>query len=675
MQKYINELNPEQQKAATHKDGPMLILAGAGSGKTKTITVRTAYLISEGVPGRSILTLTFTNKAANEMKERGMKILESYDEAFSIPEFTTFHSWALKFLKSNISYLEELNEDFTILDENTVKSIIKKIMKDFNMDNEEWKHIKDKNILSLFTIIQNNLIPYDYEDDTLLKIEELFNNKKSRNFFIRNNIETKKELRLISKIYFIYKSVLRENNAVDFDDLINLSVKILSENSEVKDYIREKYNYIMVDEFQDTNYAQIKLLDLITNTQNNICVVGDDSQAIYGWRGADIEHILTFHTRFENTKIVNLHKNYRSTETIVGKANCLLENAKEKHNSKETLSAFRKDNGKIELSKVTGKLVFGKFKSAETIETENVTNTIEKLLESGVKPEDIAILYRTNDISRAFEAPLLNKKIPYQIYKGRNIMEKKVVQEIISLIEFIINKDNSINLERFLTSNAKILTVKKISELLDEIKKPLSEIFNKRLYKKAKTTAKQIDKLEKFMNFVDFARNFEGDIEDLTNSFFSDSILYTEYQEVIKKSKSEKTIESAESAINDFEWFIVLINKYKTLREFYDEMILISETEIPDENKIKLMTVHASKGLEFGYVFLVRFNNDVFPSYRSIVERNLEEERRLAYVAITRAKTHLYISYLDKIYGKDALPSIFIKEAGLIEFERRKRVF
>lgn len=676
MQKYINELNKEQQEAAIHKDGSMLILAGAGSGKTKTITVRTAYLISQGVPGRSILTLTFTNKAANEMKERGMKILESYEEPYSTPEFTTFHSWGLRFIKSHISYIKELNNEFTIIDENAVKAIVKKVMKDLGMeDNKEFEHIKDNNIISLFTIIQNNLVPYKDEEETLLKMEEIFNNRKTRAFFIRNNIETKKEIALFSKIYFIYKKILRENNVIDFDDLINLTVQILDENSEVRDYIKEKYNYIMVDEFQDTNYAQIKLLDLITNEKNNICVVGDDSQSIYGWRGADIEHILTFHKRFDDTKIVNLNKNYRSTESIVNRANSLLENAKEKHKLKESLSAFRKDTGKIEVEEITGKFEFNKFKSAETMEAEIVSDKIKALLNKGVKAEEIAILYRTNNISKVFEAPLIDKKISYQIYKGRSIMDKKVVQEIVSLIDFIINKYNSVSLERYLTSTAKILTPKKIENLITEIDKPLTDIFNNKLYRKSKLSKKDIEKIDSFMKFVDDVRQDDCNIEETTNKFFTDSILYTEYQKISKDSTSEKTRKSAESAVNDFEWFIVLANRFKSLREFFDEVILTSETEVPDENRIKLMSVHASKGLEFGYVFLVRFNDGIFPTLRSKNEGTLEEERRIAYVAITRAKTNLHISYLDKIYGKQSAPSMFIKEAGLLEFKRKKRFF
>lgn len=675
----LNELNNEQRIAAEHENGPLLILAGAGSGKTKTITIRTANLISKGIPGRSILTLTFTNKAATEMKERGLKILESYNEPYSTPEFTTFHSWCLKFIKAHTAYIEEIGSDFTIIDDNGVKAVIKKIMKDLEME-VKFKDIKDSNITSLFTIIQNNLIPYNDEEETFEQINSLYLNKKTRGFFIRNNVELTKEIEILTKVFIIYKRILRANNVIDFDDLINLSVKILKENKEVKDYIREKYQYIMVDEFQDTNYAQIELLDLIINDKNNICVVGDDSQSIYGWRGADISYILSFQDRFENTKIVNLTKNYRSTESIVNKANKLLESAEEKHSLKESLVAFRKDKGKISITKYKGEQRRNNkgeliFVPAEIIENEGTIKKIKELIDDGVKPSEIAILYRTNAIYKGLETILISEGIPYQIYRGRSIMEKKVVQELISLIQFIINPKNSIELERYLSSTAKILTPKKIEELKDESKESIANLLNKGLYKNYKLTSKISEKLDSFMKFINEIREDieEKSMEEITNKILQEAFLYEEYKNIAATSKSETSVKQAENAMIDFEWFLVLMNRYENLKLFFEEVILASETEINDDQKIKLMTVHSSKGLEFSHVFLVRFNNGVFPSQRSIQELNLEEERRLAYVAITRAKNNLYISYVDYAFGKPVKKSMFIDEAKLNEFERIKK--
>lgn len=658
----LSELNPEQKSAAEHTTGPMLILAGAGSGKTKTITIRTAYLISKGVPGDKILTLTFTNKAAREMNERGMKILYENDIQCTQPEFTTFHSWSLKFIRNYIQFLDEIDKDFTIADESNAKAIIRKTMDLYKVE-ETYDDIKDGNISSIFSIIQNNLIPYDTEESSIKAIRNLYNKDNLNIFFEKNFFNTDERIKLLGKIFYQYKKELRENNLVDFDDLINLSVKIL-ENDNVRRKMQEKYEYIMVDEFQDTNYAQIKLLDALINEKNNIVVVGDDSQSIYGWRGADIKHILKFHERFVGTKVVNLISNYRSTPDIVKKANKLLDSAKEKHDLKEKLKAFRKEDGEIVIKSF--KYNNAIKKSADVYENEYVATKIKELIDDGVKPSEIAILYRINAIYKNLEAKLIAKRIPYQIYKGRSLFERKSIKEILELIKFLINEKNAVSLEDFLTSTVKIISKSKLDEIVTG---SLDKFILKRKYKQTKLPKKNIEKLDAFVDFCEEAKKLiedEAPLEETISYIFQYSGLIQEYKRIIETTKSVTTRDTAERALDDLDFIYNTILQFESLRNFYEDITLApDDAEKSDDEKIKLMTVHSSKGLEFEYVFVIRFNQGIFPSQRSFLEGTLEEERRLAYVAITRAKKFLSLSYVDFYFGRPAKESQFIKEAGL----------
>lgn len=658
----LSELNPEQKSAAEHTTGPMLILAGAGSGKTKTITIRTAYLISKGVEGNKILILTFTNKAAREMDERGMKILYENKIICTQPEFTTFHSWSLKFLRNHIQYLDEIDMDFTIADESNSKSIIRNIMDMYKVD-EKYEDIKDSNISSVFSIIQNNLAPYDTEEMSIKAIEDLYSKGNLKIFFTKNFFNTPNRIKLLGKIYFQYKKELRKNNLVDFDDLINLSVKIL-ENEDVRKKMRKKYDYIMVDEFQDTNFAQIKLLDALINDKNNIAVVGDDSQSIYGWRGADIQYILKFHERFVGTKVVNLISNYRSTPDIVKKANKLLESADEKHDLKEKLKAFKKEDGEIVIKSFKSNMNIKK--TADVYENEYVATKIKELLNNGVKPSEIAVLYRVNSIYKNLEPKLIANRIPYQIYKGRSMFERKAIKEMLELIKFLINEKNTISLEDFLTSTVKIISKSKLDEIVTG---SLNKFILKRKYKQTKLPKKNIEKLDAFVDFCEEAKKLiedEAPLEEILQYIFNHCGLIQEYKRIIETTKSIATKDTAERALVDLNFIYNTILQFESLRNFYEDITLApDDAEKSDDEKIKLMTVHSSKGLEFEYVFVIRFNQGVFPSQRSFLEGTLEEERRLAYVAITRAKKFLSLSYVDFYFGRPAKESQFIKEAGL----------
>jgi len=666
---FLKELNKEQYLAATTFEGPLLILAGAGSGKTKTLIARTANMIAHNISGDSILIMTFTNKAAKEMKERGQKLLSEIEYEGPMPTFTTFHSWGLNFLKSYVRYNKDyplLTDNFTIADENVQKKIIKDLIKELFKENPKFK---EGNFSALSTIFQNNLIPYSDVKETYEKIQELIDKKKKEGKFLTllkdNNIETKRDIRKFSELYIKYKEILRENNLADFDDLINLTIDILRKDENVRSYIHRKYNFIMVDEFQDTNWAQINLLNLILNKNKNICVVGDDSQSIYGWRGAEIDFILSFHTKYEDVLKINLKKNYRSTKDIVSHANKLIENADEKHEFKEALEAFKKEKGKV-----LSRMLENEFDEARMI-----AMYIKELLLKKVKPSDIAVLYRNNFIARTIEKELIKSGVPYKIFKGRSLLQKKAVQELMNHIFLLINPENSVALESCLTSTSKILSPKKLDEMKKsayEKKMDLSEYIFGDHWKEVKLSKPQRDRLSSFIISTLTTREeiVKGILvnEEFLNVFYEKFSLIKEYERIAQESTSIKTREQAEKALEDINNMSSVIMSYQTLYDFVDAISLDSETEESEDNKVNLMTIHASKGLEFSYVFLARMNQGVIPSTRSLASPALiEEERRLAYVAITRAKKFLHISYIRRQRNEIMTPSMFLYESKIIK--------
>jgi len=665
--KFLKELNKEQYLAATSFNGPILILAGAGSGKTKTLIARTANLIVNKVNPESILVITFTNKAAKEMRDRGSNLLKEINYQGKQPYFTTFHSWGYRFLRTYIDYNQNykvISKNFTIADDNLQNKIVEQFREKIFQDNISFKL---KHFSSLVTIMQNNLIPYKSVKETYEAILNLFEKKKERKrLFKENHISNNREVRKLAELYIKYKEELRKNNLVDFDDLINLPIEILEEDQKIRNFLRNKYEYIMVDEFQDTNWAQIKLLNQLLNPKKqNICVVGDDSQSIYSWRGADIEYILSFHKKYEEVLKINLTKNYRSTKEIVGHANKLIENANEKHEFKEALKAFKKEKGKI-----------------ETLETENeydearkISYKIRNLITKKIQPKDIAILYRNNFISLSLEKELIKNHIPYQIYKGKALLQKKAIQEYMNHIALFLNPKNSVALEICLTSTSKILSPKKLDEMKIEAKSKkitLEEyIFNEK-WKNIKLTKPQINKLNSFIYHTKEMRkllkNKDFVNEEFLIKFYQDFPLIKEHERIREETKSIKTKEQAEKALADINMINSIIMSYKTIEEFMEAISLNSETEESEENKVTLMTIHASKGLEFSYVFLARMNQGVIPSMRSVSNAALlEEERRLAYVGITRAKKFLHISFVRKQRYENLTPSIFLFESGLLK--------
>lgn len=669
---FLDELNKEQRLAATTFDGPLLILAGAGSGKTKTIVSRTANMIANGTDPSSILVLTFTNKAAKEMKERGETLLKQINYKGKIPLFTTFHSFGLTLLKSYLPKAEnmDINENFSIADENVQKRIAKDLIKEIFAHDPSFK---ETNFTAMATILQNNLVSYDTVEQTYKDIESLIQSfqrtNKSLKWLRENKIETKRDIRKLAEMYVKYKENLRKNNLADFDDLINLPVKLLESNEKIRSFIKTHFKYIMIDEFQDTNYSQIRLLNLILNNDDNICVVGDDSQSIYGWRGADIEYILNFHKNYDNVLKINLTKNYRSTKEIVSHANTLIEQAEQKHEFKEALEAFKKEQGKI----------LCKGLENEYVEAQAITFYIKQLLLKGAKPNEIAILYRNNFIASSLEKELIKSRVPYRIYKGRTLLQKKAVQEYLSFINFFVNPKNSVALELALTSSAKILTENKMDEIKRYIYQKdidLTEFIFSEEWSEINLSKSQKNKLASFViNTIEIQKQIkEGLInEEFLNLFYEKFPLIKEYENTLLESNSAKTREQADKALKDISLINSIIMDFKTIREFIDSISLAETTDKDDDedeesnkHKINLMTIHASKGLEFDFVFVARMNQGIIPSTKSLEEASLvEEERRLAYVAITRAKKFLHVSYVKTSRTGNMLPSMFIREANI----------
>jgi len=599
---FLEDLNPSQYEAATHIDGAMLILAGAGSGKTKTITARLAYLLSLGIDPQSTLTLTFTNKAAKEMRERAMKLIDaSYP-----PLLSTFHKFGLLFLKMNIHLLGRANT-FVIIDTDDKKRIIKSISQDLPINFVAKEISKFKN---------NFLTPNE-----ILAMAKDENSKK------------------LSYIYENYISYLNKNNLVDFDDLLLLTYKILNNFPEVAENYSQKYKYIMVDEYQDTNDIQMKILQKLCSTHNNICVVGDDDQSIYGFRGANIKNILEFEKTF-NAKIIKLEENYRSTPEILDVANKLISYNKTRHN--KILKATLKNGKKVEILDNYNELA----------ESETIAKRITSLIESGVSPDNIAILYRINALSRAIEDGLRSHKIEYKLIAGMKFYEREEIKDIISYLRLLINPNDDYSFKRVVnkprrgigkTSLEKIENVKGDKSFFEYVKSEDISFVTKKAQKSLKEFVEMIERL-KDKPIMDLFFSIEDEIGLL--QFYKD-----------------------EDKILNLQEFYGLIKEYANdgleLEEILNELSLQSDADNIEDRAINIMTIHASKGLEFNYLFVVGFEEGFFP----LGNADVEEERRLAYVAITRAKKELVLSYAKSRYTNGNREHSLNKSRFLSEME------
>ncbi len=623
MDKIFDNLNDSQKAAVQQIDGSLLILAGAGSGKTKTITSRVAYLIANGIPPSSILTLTFTNKAAAEMRQRALSLIEN--EISYTPLLCTFHKFGLLFLKFHMQKIGRSNA-FVIIDTDDKKRIIKS----FDID------LPIALVTSEISRYKNNLIT----PEQAIAGAELLNYKK------------------IANIYKKYEDYITQNNLVDFDDLLALPYRILDENPDLCQETSQRYQYIMVDEYQDTNDLQLKLLQKLTSAHHNLCVVGDDDQSIYGWRGANIKNILEFHKQFEDTKVIKLETNYRSTNHILNAANELIEHNRNRHGKK--LIGVKGD----------GKAIDVISSENETIEASTIARRISTLIAEGVNPKDIAILYRINALSRSIEEGLNKAAISYKMVGGLKFYERAEIKDIISYLRLIANPNDDFSLKRIINKPKRGIGKATIDKLLfaaDEKKCSLFHfISHEQEIIKDLTTKKAFSTLQEFVdNIVKIKESLTETpyhlIDDIEDTFG----IKAYYESLPSSLERVLNIEEFYGLFRDF----TMQNPEASLDDFLNDISLQSDQDQIDEDAISVMSIHAAKGLEFDYLFVIGLEEGFFPLLGDGTD--LEEERRLGYVALTRAKKELTLSTSSSRFYKGKrtglMKSRFLAEAGLVK--------
>lgn len=615
----LDTLNNMQLEAVKTTEGPLLVLAGAGSGKTKVLTTRIAYLVEElGVDPSNILAITFTNKAAKEMKERVVQMLGRL--GYEI-QMSTFHSFGLSILKEHYDKLG-YKSNFTILDSEDSLTIVKKIMKESGYDIKEYN---PKAVRSKISGAKNELV-----------------DSKEYDRIAATDFE-----RVVANVYQKYEHKLLINNSVDFDDLLTFPIILFRTYPEVLKSYQEKFKYILIDEYQDTNEAQYILTKMISAKYQNICVVGDDSQSIYSWRGANYRNILNFEKDFKNAKTILLEQNYRSTKNILEAANDVIKNNKMK--KEKNLWTDNEEGLKIKYHKA----------SNEKEEAEYVTKEIYKLLSEEIPASSIAVLYRTNAQSRNMEEALLKENIPYKVVGSFYFYNRKEIKDLISYLKLIYNTYDDASLERIINVPKRGIGLKTIENIN---RKALLEGCS--LY----------DAIEsgKELEFKKIIEELKEKVESCSLTELVDIVL--EKTGMKKELEDEDTME-ADIRLENLEEFKTITKNFEekngliSLEEFLAEISLVSDIEEHKNNSdvITLMTVHSAKGLEFDYVFIIGLEEGIFPHNNSLFESEaLEEERRLCYVAITRARKNLYLINARKrtIYGMDSYnaPSRFIEE-------------
>ena len=609
MDEILKGLNDKQYEAVTNTEGPCLVIAGAGSGKTKVLTHKIAYLMQEKrILPWNILAITFTNKAANEMKERiEMLVGEAAKEMW----VGTFHSICVRILRKFIDRIG-FDSSFIIFDTTDQRTMVKQILKELEYDE---KIFSDRSVISEISNAKNEM----------LEPEE---------YLVRAQGEFRKEK--IAEVYKIYQRKLKENNAIDFDDIINYTIKILMENEDVLQYYSDKFKYILVDEYQDTNKSQFTLVTMLASKHGNITAVGDNDQGIYSFRGADISNILNFEKDFPGTKIIKLEQNYRCTGNILNVANAVIKNNEVKYDKK-----LWTENEKGELPKVF-------TADNEYDEGRYIVEQIEHLRrEEQLKYSDFAVLYRMNTQSRAIEEILRREAIPYKIIGGLKFYERKEIKDTISYLRLIQNPSDNLSLNRIINEPKR--GIGKTS--LDNIAS-IAEQANTSMYEIIKN-AEQYGLNRVYSNsreFVNFIENIRAQKDEMSISELIKKILKDSgYMAALENEKTQE----AENRIANLEEFLNVAIEFEEesaengLSDFLEGITLSSDLDNMEETEesVTLMTLHSAKGLEFPVVFLVGMEEGVFPGYKSIVEqKELEEERRLCYVGVTRAKEKLYLT-------------------------------
>ena len=624
----LDDLNPKQREAVNQIDGPCLVIAGAGSGKTKVLTYKIAHLIDNcGVKPWNILAITFTNKAANEMKERVQSLI---GDAINDIWLGTFHSICVKILRK---FIDRLGYDlsFAIFDTADQKTLVKKCLKELDIDS---KIFTEKSIINEISNAKNMMVKLD-------------------DYLLRNKGDYRKEK--IGKVYSLYQRKLKENNAVDFDDIINLTIDLLIENDDILEYYSDKFKYILVDEYQDTNKSQFKLVSILAKKNMNIMVVGDNDQGIYSFRGADISNILNFEKDFAGTKIVKLEQNYRCTGNILKVANEVIKNNTTKYDKKLWTE---NDDGEVPFI-YTGK--------DEYDEASFVTKKIEEIKgNDNFKYSDFAVLYRMNAQSRAIEDIFMREGIPYKIVGGLKFYERKEIKDIIAYLRLIANQNDNLSLVRIINEPKRgigAVSLNKVEELAVENETSMYNII--------KNADKYIPRIHgnvyEFVEMIEVLKDADLTITELVKAI----LLKSGY---IAALQAENTVE-AETRIQNLEEFLTVVGEFEEeyaengLNDFLQTLSLSSDVDKLDDNedKVTLMTLHSAKGLEYPVVFLVGVEDGIFPGEQSATTiEGLEEERRLFYVGITRAKKILFITLANKrtLFGYTSYnkPSRFLKE-------------
>ena len=615
MEDLLKNLNEEQIEAVKHNEGPCLVLAGAGSGKTKVLTNRIAYLIENGVRDYNILAITFTNKAAKEMRDRVYNLVGDVSSFIG-----TFHSLGLRIIRENCGYLN-LPSNFSIIDSDDVLTVIKKILKDMNLDTKQYSPSYIRNRISF---IKNQML-------SEMELDKFFNTPIDK---------------IVVDVYYKYNERLIASAAVDFDDLLLMPVRLFEHNKEILEHYQERYKYILIDEYQDTNPVQYKLSKLLASKYKNIFVVGDMNQSIYAFRQADYHNIVNFEKDYANAKTIKLEHNYRSTNNILNAANDVICHNKERKDLR--LYSDKGDGPKITYLRSYD----------EKHEISLVIDEINKLYLDGYEPKDVAILYRTNAQSRVIEEVFASKGIPYKIYGSYYFYNRKEIKDLISYLKLIYNDKDEISLRRIINVPKRGIGDSAIKDI--ELRANLNQ-------------CSMYDALEskKELEFKDIIESIKKTSENLSLTELID--------EVLDKSGMKKELEDShliedETRLENLMEFKSITASYEertgsvNLGDFLEEISLVSDqaNHTEDGNVVTLMTLHSAKGLEFPVVFMVGMEEGIFPHNMSIMEDNIEEERRLCYVGITRAKEKLYLTNAKRrmLYGKDQMnvPSRFIAE-------------
>lgn len=618
----LDALNQEQRNAAAVIDGPVLVLAGAGTGKTRVITYRMAHMIASGVLPSEILGMTFTNKAAREMKER-LAALVGFDVAKYVT-LGTFHAFCARLLRKEISRLGEFDANYTICSETDKKGIVRQAVIDLGLFHEEFPLDK---VMYLIGDAKNSLDPEG---------------------FLLGDIP--RERTWAREVYPRYQQILENQNMVDFDDLLLFTVRLLEDFPEVLEACREQWKYILVDEYQDTNQVQFRLLELLAGTRHNLCVVGDDDQSIYGWRGAQIQNILNFPEIFPNTKVVRLEQNYRSTSKILNAANAVIRENKGRYG--KALWTDGEEGFNIQLI------------HAESNENESwfLADMIWEAKSQGHDWKDIAILYRSNHLSRTIEDAMRRQNIPYRVIGSKSFFQRKEVLDAAAYLRLCVNRRDDQSLLRILGTPPRGLGDKAVSLLKkhrQELNKPLTDIlihdaFLKEVGNRGGHEAKHLGEI--MLKYHDIFKTCHEDVGTQVQNYLQEVGYLDGMLKIYKKfDEAQQRKENVEELINAIYRYEALQLKKgddsepPSLTGFLESYTLLDDS--PDESNeeetdaVQLMTVHAAKGLEFPVVFLVGVEQGLFPHQRSLDEGSLEEERRLFYVAVTRAKARLFISH------------------------------